>query len=76
MTNMKMFTRDVTQAYVQSETPFERDVYICTPLEMQLPPNIVLKVVKPLYVIPESDLHWYLTYSTTTLSNWEYSDPQ
>lgn len=29
---------------------------------MALPEGYVLKVVKPLYGIPESGLHWYLTY--------------
>lgn len=29
---------------------------------MNLPPDIVLKVVRPLYGIPDSVLHWYITY--------------
>lgn len=29
---------------------------------MGLAPNTVIKVVKTLYGIPESGLHWYLTY--------------
>lgn len=60
--NTRPFTRDVTQAYLQSETNLERDVYISAPEEMNLPPGTVLKVVKPLYGVPESGLHWYLTY--------------
>lgn len=57
---MKASTRDVTQAYVQITTKFGRDVYLSAPKVMVLPPNIVLKVVRPLYDIPESGFHWYL----------------
>lgn len=31
-------------------------------MEIGLPDLIVLQVIKPLYGIPESGLHWYLTY--------------
>ena len=56
------YTRDITQAYIQSHTDLERDVYIRAPKELGLQPGFVLKVVRPLYGIPESGLHWYLTY--------------
>ena len=61
---LKGFARDVTQAYIQSNTKLERVVYIKAPLELGLPKNYVLRVEKPLYGIPESGLHWYLTYLT------------
>ena len=32
------------------------------PSELGLPSGYALKVLKPLYGIPESGLHWYLTY--------------
>lgn len=59
---LRPFTRDITQAYVQAHTRLERLVFITAPSEMGLPEGYVLKVVKPLYGIPESGLHWYLTY--------------
>lgn len=59
---MLPYTRDITQAYIQSHTDLEREVYIKAPPELNLPPDFVLQVVKPLYGIPESGLHWYLTY--------------
>lgn len=37
-----MFVREVTQAYIQSTTTLERDVYIRAPAEMELPPGTVL----------------------------------
>lgn len=63
MPDMKTFTRDVTQAYVQSETMLDPDVYISAPPEMQPPPESVLKVLHPLYGSQESGLQWYLTYT-------------
>lgn len=55
------YTRDIIEVYTQSRSYLERNVYIGPPSEAQLPPGKVLKVVKPLYGIPESGLHWYLT---------------
>ena len=62
ISHMNTYTRDITQAYIQSQTQLERDVYIKAPDELGLDEDYVLKVVKPLYGIPESGLHWYLTY--------------
>lgn len=36
---------------------------------MRLSPDTVLKVVRPLYGIPESGLHWYLTYLENHVDN-------
>lgn len=44
----EIFSRDVTQAYVQATKPLERPVYIKAPPEMGLPEDTVLLVVKPL----------------------------
>ena len=62
MPKMNKYTRDITQAYIQSRSQLEREVYIRAPTELGLEPCYVLHVVKPLYGIPESGLHWYLTY--------------
>lgn len=53
---------DVSQAYTQIATNLTRDVYIRAPAELVLPPNTVLKVIKPLYGINKAVLNWYLTY--------------
>lgn len=37
-------------------------MYIQAPKELNLPTDTVLRVVKPLYGVPESGLHWHLTY--------------
>lgn len=57
MVNMTVYTRDVTQAYVQPTTRLERDVYLRPPPVMGLPVNIILQIMKPLYGIPESGLY-------------------
>ena len=59
---LKPYNRDVTQAYTQSKYQMGRIVYLEPVPEMELPDDVVLLVVKPLYGIPEAGLHWYLTY--------------
>lgn len=52
--DMKALICDIPQAYMKSETPLERHVYISAPDEMQLPPDTILKVVRPLSGIAQS----------------------
>jgi hypothetical protein len=61
--NTDIYLRDVTQAYTQSETLLNRDFYVRPPPELQeaLDSDIV-KVVRPLYGIPEAGNHWFRTY--------------
>lgn len=42
--------RDSTQLYIQPEVPLEQEVLIRPSKEMNLPPDMILKVVKSLYV--------------------------
>lgn len=65
---MRPFTRDITQTYTQSLSYWELDVYIRPTAEMIPPSQKVLKVGKVLYGIPESGLHWYLTYTDNRMS--------
>lgn len=62
MSHMKLFTRDVTQAYERSPKPLERPEYCEEPNEMGLPDGEELRVVRPLYEISKSRLQWYLKY--------------
>jgi hypothetical protein len=63
-----LYLRDISQAYVQSTTQLNRDFYIKPPYEltdrMGLPRDTILKVVKPLYGVPEAGNHWFKTYHT------------
>jgi hypothetical protein len=63
-----LYLRDISQAYVQSTTLLNRDFYVNPPLELAKHLNLrddsVLKVVKPLYGVPEAGNHWFRTYHT------------
>lgn len=59
---MPLYLRDISQAYVQSSTSLNREFYIRPPPELNLDPQSVLKVVKPLYGVPEAGAHWFNTY--------------
>lgn len=62
-----MFLRDISQAYTQSKTLLTRDI-LCHPApevikSLNLDPNTVMRILKPLYRIPEAGNHWFQTYS-------------
>jgi hypothetical protein len=65
-TSTKLYLRDISQAYVQSITKLNRDFYIKPPRELGLELGIekgsILKVIKPLYGVPEAGNHWFKTY--------------
>lgn len=54
-----LYLRDISQAYVQSTTPLNRQFYIRPPAELGLPRDSILKVIKPLYGVPEAGAHWF-----------------
>src|SRR5450432_3518124 len=64
--NIGLYLRDISQAYVQSTTNLNREFYVRLPRELQLQLGIekdsVLKVLKPLYGVPEAGNHWFKTY--------------
>ena len=64
--NIKLYLRDITQVYVQSTSELNRDFYIRPPLELILllgaKSDCIVKVMKPLYVVPEAGNHWFATY--------------
>jgi hypothetical protein len=55
-------TRDITQAYTQSKSQLARDFYVRPPQELHLPDGVLLKVLLPLYGVPEAGTHWFRTY--------------
>jgi hypothetical protein len=61
-----LYLRDISQAYIQSATKLNRDFYIRAPPELGIalgvPQGTILKVVRPLYGIPEAGNHWFKTY--------------
>ena len=61
---LSLYLRDITQAYVQSSTSLNRQFYIRPPIEFGLENGTVMKVIKPLYGVPEAGAHWFNTYHT------------
>lgn len=59
-----LYLRDITQAYVQTRTNPNRDIYARPPKDyaLQIPKDHVLKINKPLYGVPEAGNHWFSTY--------------
>ena len=61
---MKLWLRDITQAYVQSKTMLNRQILSHLPKEIKHlhPEGTIMVVIKPLYGIPEAGTHWWATY--------------
>ena len=57
-----LYVRDITQAYVQSTTSLNRKFYVRPPQELGLRGDAILKIIKPLYGVPEAGAHWFNTY--------------
>jgi hypothetical protein len=66
MGQYKLYLRDISQAYVQSTTSLNREFYVRPPKELQnelgLGDDVILKILKPLYGVPEAGNHWFKTY--------------
>ncbi len=64
--DVNLYLRDISQAYVQSTTLLNRSFYIRPPTELAqqlgLQEGAILRVVKPLYGVPEAGNHWFKTY--------------
>jgi hypothetical protein len=57
-----LYLRDITQAYTQSKTQLNRNFFVRPPAELKLKDRSILRVVKPLYGVPEAGNHWFNTY--------------
>src|SRR6266702_5901723 len=57
-----LYLRDISQAYMQSSTYLSKDIFIRPPHELNLQPGTILRVLKPLYKVPEARNHWFKTY--------------
>lgn len=58
----ELSSRDVVRAFLRSKTKLRRPIYMRAPKEMGLRKGQILKVLRPLYGMPESPIHWYKTY--------------
>ncbi|KAI1007694.1 hypothetical protein K3495_g536 [Podosphaera aphanis] len=62
MRGHSIFCCDISQAYMQSKTLLSRKCFVKPSAEPNLSPNVVLKVLRPLYGISEAGNHWFKTY--------------
>ncbi|KAK1912598.1 hypothetical protein P3342_004534 [Pyrenophora teres f. teres] len=70
---MKLWLRDITQAYTQSDDRLQRTIIAELPIQLRkaYPQGTIMVVVKPLYGIAEAGAYWWSTYfkhHTTTLN--------
>lgn len=73
MSSTSLELRDITQAYPQSQTVLQRYILAQLPLELKqkYPEGTVLHVIKPLYGVAESGVHWFTTYQKHHMINLE-----
>jgi len=59
-----LWLRDITQAYVQSNSDLARKILARLPVQIRgdYPDDTVMRVIKPLYGIAEAGTHWWATY--------------
>ncbi|KHJ35050.1 hypothetical protein EV44_g4253 [Erysiphe necator] len=62
--SVKLKLRDITQVYLQSRTVVQRYILAQLPpqLQQKFLPDTTLHVIKPLYGVAESGVHWFTTY--------------
>lgn len=60
--NLKLLTRDVSHAYVQSDTTDQRSIVVRPPSVLVLPIETLLRVESPLHGLSEAGVHWFRTY--------------
>ena len=59
----RLFSTDVTQAYLQSADKLMRDVYLKPLKEFELAPDKMIKLLKALYCLADSGDYWGKTLS-------------
>ena len=62
MPQYDLYLRDISQAYIQSTTHLNREFLVRPPVELGLHSDAILKIIKPLYGVPEAGNYWFSTY--------------
>ena len=57
MSHLSLFLRNIFQVYVQSTISLTRQFFIRPSVELGFKDNSILKIIKPLYEIPETKVH-------------------
>ena len=63
MFGFDVWSHDITQAYLQSDIPPQRNVFLRPPSELKFPKGQLLRLVKPLYGLADSGDYWGSTNS-------------
>jgi Reverse transcriptase (RNA-dependent DNA polymerase) len=59
----KLWTQEISQAYLQSDKNLRRDVIVCPSAEFDLPRNKVLRLLRPMYCLSDAGDYWNETIS-------------
>ncbi|OXV11129.1 hypothetical protein Egran_01111 [Elaphomyces granulatus] len=65
---LEVYMRNISQTYTQSETNLARDFFVRPLKELNLPDGLFLKILRPLYGIPEAGTHRFRTYHNHHIS--------
>lgn len=75
----RIWSQDVSQAYLQSAEKLMRDIYVVPKKEFHLSKAVLLKLLKPLYGLTDSGDYWHATLTNHLRKNLEmvptFSDP-
>lgn len=69
-----IFPRDIVEACTQAEDKLQRVIYLRPPEVLGFPPEVLLRVDRGLYGLPESDLLWFKTYHLHQKNNLNLHD--
>lgn len=59
----RIIVRNISKAHVMSRTPLRRLVFMQPPRKTGVVKGKLVKVVRPVYGLPESPMHWFKSYS-------------
>lgn len=60
--DLSLVTWDILQAYTQAISAITRPIFIRAPSMLNVHSNLLVCVDRPLYRLPESGFHWFVTY--------------